>query len=211
MTTNDPIRDEKLQYDINRKAAEISALSSGKIDKYECFTGEEILVSNQQEIIEQAKFTYSSLDNTYDNEDTPLISKQKEIFNELADKKIEEITNLDKQVDPDDLLYSYKGNTADAKFNQFDNAFSLLDKIRDAKIRLADAKNDQEKFKSNLNEIKKGNKKHRSKEQKNALHNNEMLYKARNIFIEFLDNYSAMVSERKLKATKETGFKIFNS
>ena len=158
MTTNDPIRDEKLQYDINRKAAELSALSSGKIDKYEYFTGEEILLSNQQQIIEQAKFTYSSLDNTYDNEDTPLISKQKEIFNELADKKIEEITNLDKQVDPDDLLYSYKGNTADAKFNQFDNASSLLDKIRDAKISLADAKNDQEKFKSNLNEIKKGKK-----------------------------------------------------
>ena len=166
MTTNDPIRDEKLQYDINRKAAELSALSSGKIDKYEYFTGEEILLSNQQQIIEQAKFTYSSLDNTYDNEDTPLISKQKEIFNELADKKIEEITNLDKQVDPDDLLYSYKGNTADAKFNQFDNASSLLDKIRDAKISLADAKNDQEKFKSNLNEIKKGKKKHRSKEKK---------------------------------------------
>ena len=158
MTTNDPIRDEKLQYDINRKAAELSALSSGKIDKYEYFTGEEILLSNQQQIIEQAKFTYSSLDNTYDNEDTLLISKQKEIFNELADKKIEEITNLDKQVDPDDLLYSYKGNTADAKFNQFDNASSLLDKIRDAKISLADAKNDQEKFKSNLNEIKKGKK-----------------------------------------------------
>ena len=158
MTTNDPIRDEKLQYDINRKAAELSALSSGKIDKYEYFTGEEILLSNQQQIIEQAKFTYSSLDNTYDNEDTPLISKQKEIFKELADKKIEEITNLDKQVDPDDLLYSYKGNTADAKFNQFDNASSLLDKIRDAKISLADAKNDQEKFKSNLNEIKKGKK-----------------------------------------------------
>ena len=158
MTTNDSIRDEKLQYDINRKAAELSALSSGKIDKYEYFTGEEILLSNQQQIIEQAKFTYSSLDNTYDNEDTPLISKQKEIFNELADKKIEEITNLDKQVDPDDLLYSYKGNTADAKFNQFDNASSLLDKIRDAKISLADAKNDQEKFKSNLNEIKKGKK-----------------------------------------------------
>ena len=158
MTTNDPIRDEKLQYDINRKVAELSALSSGKIDKYEYFTGEEILLSNQQQIIEQAKFTYSSLDNTYDNEDTPLISKQKEIFNELADKKIEEITNLDKQADPDDLLYSYKGNTADAKFNQFDNASSLLDKIRDAKISLADAKNDQEKFKSNLNEIKKGKK-----------------------------------------------------
>ena len=51
MTIEDQIKDEKLQYDINREAAKISALSSGKIDKYECLTGEEILPSNQQQII----------------------------------------------------------------------------------------------------------------------------------------------------------------
>ena len=61
MTFDDKIRDGKLQYDINREAAEISALSSGKIDKYEYLTGKEILPSNQQQIIEQAKFTYSLL------------------------------------------------------------------------------------------------------------------------------------------------------
>ena len=52
MTINDQIRDEKLQYDINRKAAKISALSSGKIFKYEYLTGKEILPSNQQQITE---------------------------------------------------------------------------------------------------------------------------------------------------------------
>ena len=51
MTTEDQIKDEKLQYDINREAAKISALSSVKIDKYEYLTGEEILASNQQQII----------------------------------------------------------------------------------------------------------------------------------------------------------------
>ena len=61
MTIDDQIRDEKLQYDISRKAAEISALSSGKIDKYEYLTGKDILPSNQQQIIEQAKFTFSYL------------------------------------------------------------------------------------------------------------------------------------------------------
>ena len=59
MTIEDQIRDEKLQYDINIEAAKISTLSSGKIDKYEYLSGEEILLSNQQQIIEQAKFTYS--------------------------------------------------------------------------------------------------------------------------------------------------------
>ena len=61
MTINDQIRDEKLQYDINREAAKISALSSGNIHKYEYPTGEDILPSNQQQIIEQSRFTYSPL------------------------------------------------------------------------------------------------------------------------------------------------------
>ena len=58
MKINDPIRDKKLQDDINRKAAEISAVSLGKFDNYEYVTGKE---SNQQQIIEQAKFNYSPL------------------------------------------------------------------------------------------------------------------------------------------------------
>ena len=59
MKINDQMRDEKLQYDINREAAKISALPSGKIHQYEYLTGEDILPSNQQEITEQARFTYS--------------------------------------------------------------------------------------------------------------------------------------------------------
>ena len=54
VTIDDQIRDEKLQYDINREAAKISALSSGKINKYEYLTGKEILPSKQKQIIEQA-------------------------------------------------------------------------------------------------------------------------------------------------------------
>ena len=61
MTIEDQIKDEKLQYDINREAAKISALSSGKLDKYEYLTGEELLPSDQQQIIQQAKFNYSPL------------------------------------------------------------------------------------------------------------------------------------------------------
>ena len=59
MTINGQIRDEKLQYDINREAAKISALSSGKIRKYEYLIGEDILSSNQQQIIEQANLLFS--------------------------------------------------------------------------------------------------------------------------------------------------------
>ena len=61
MIINDQIIDEKLQYNINREAAKISASSSGKIGKYEYLTAEDILPSSQQQIIEQTKFTYSPL------------------------------------------------------------------------------------------------------------------------------------------------------
>ena len=68
MTINDQIRDEKLQYDINREASKISSLSSGKIHKFEYLTGEDILPSNQQQIKEQAKFTYSPLGKAFEKQ-----------------------------------------------------------------------------------------------------------------------------------------------
>ena len=91
----------------------------------------------------------------YDAEDTPFISKQKEIFNELVDERLEKITDLDKKVNSDDLIYRYKGNTADVKFDKFDNALNITNEIQNGEIRLADVKNYQEKFKSYLGEIKK--------------------------------------------------------
>ena len=68
MTIKDKIRDEKLQFNIDREAAKISALSSGKIDKYKCLTGEEILPSNQQQVREQAKFTDSPLGKAFEKQ-----------------------------------------------------------------------------------------------------------------------------------------------
>ena len=85
MTTEDQIRDEKLQHDINREAAKISALSSGKIDKYEYLTGEEILTYTQQQIIEQAEFTYSALGKAFE--------KQTKTINDQGEKQIKAIQN----------------------------------------------------------------------------------------------------------------------
>ena len=69
------------------------------------------------------------------------------------------MTNLDKRVDSKNLMYRYKGNTADAKFDEFDNALDIVNKIRDSKKDLANVKKNQEKFKSLLSKIKKGGKK----------------------------------------------------
>ena len=84
------IKDEKLQYDINREAAKISALSSGKIDKYEYLTGEEILPSNQQQIIEQAKFSYSPLGKAFE--------KQTKTIEDKGEKQIKAIQDNTKQL-----------------------------------------------------------------------------------------------------------------
>ena len=73
----------------------------------------------------------------YDAEDTPFISKQNQIFNKLVDERLEKITDLDRNVNSDDLICRYKGNTADVKFNEFDNAPDIIDKIRDGKIDIA--------------------------------------------------------------------------
>ena len=79
----------------------------------------------------------------YDAEDAPFISKQKEIFNELVNERLEEITNLDEKVNSDDLTYRYKGNIGDAKFDKFDNALNIINKIEKGGISLEDAKNNQ--------------------------------------------------------------------
>ena len=86
MIIDDKIRDEKLQYDINREAAKISALSSGKIRKYEYLTGEDILPSNQQQIIEQAKFTYSPLGKAFE--------KQIKTIEDRGEKQVEALKDL---------------------------------------------------------------------------------------------------------------------
>ena len=85
MTIDDQIKGEKLQYDSNREAAKISALSSGKFNKYEYFTGEEILPSNKQQIIEQAKFEYSPLGKAFEKQ-TKTIEDQGEKKNKSNPK-----------------------------------------------------------------------------------------------------------------------------
>ena len=77
MTIYDQIRDKKLQYDINREAAKISALSSRKIDKYKHITSEDILPPNKQQIIEQANFRFSPLGKVFEKQIKTIEDKEK--------------------------------------------------------------------------------------------------------------------------------------
>ena len=75
-----------------------------------------------------------------------MISKQKEIFNKLPNERLEEITTSNKNINTADLIYEYTDPAIDAKFNEFDNAINILNKIREGRISLADAKTDRAEF-----------------------------------------------------------------
>ena len=74
MIIGDKIKDEKLKQDIERQAAKNSALSSGKINKYEYLTDEETLPCNQRQIIEQVKFAYSHLVKAFEKQTEKKVS-----------------------------------------------------------------------------------------------------------------------------------------
>ena len=80
------------------RSSQISALSSGKIHKYGYLTGEDILPSNQQQIIEQAKFTYSPLGKAFEKQIKTIKDqgkKQVDVLENLKSKE-ETRTNEDK-------------------------------------------------------------------------------------------------------------------
>ena len=146
MTIDDQIKYEKLQYDVNREAAKISALSSGKFKKYEYLTGEEILPSIKQQIIEQAKFTYSPLGKSFEKQiktiedqgekqikaiqdnkqqligdndyKDKLISKEREIFKDIYNKRLDKIEELNNKIDYNDLKYVVERSGVEYNFNK---------------------------------------------------------------------------------------------
>ena len=187
MTINDQIKDENLQYNVNRAAAKISALSSGKLLKYDNLTGEDILPSAQQQIIDQTKFTYSPLGKAFDkqmitiedqgkkqvdaleklrpNEETKPIedkpnnhSRAAFIFNDLINKRKELINKLYDSVDYNNLKIEYVGPTEDVSFYGYMDSKELFNAIRDSKIGFSEAKNKQNEFLNKLSNIKIGRK-----------------------------------------------------
>ena len=109
MTINDQNRDEKLLYDINTEAAKISALSSRNFHKYEYLTGEDILPSNRQQIIEQAKLTYSLLGKAFE--------KQIKTIEDQGEKQVDALNTLksNNQVTIEDVIPKRALNNDEAK------------------------------------------------------------------------------------------------
>ena len=87
MTIDDKIRDEKLQYNINREAAKVSTLPSGKIDRYKYLTGEEILPSDQSRIIEQARLIYAPLGKAFEKQIKVIEDHRKQLVKSNNEKE----------------------------------------------------------------------------------------------------------------------------
>ena len=181
MTINDQIKDEKLQYDINREAAKISALSSGKTHKYEYLTGEDILPSSNQQIIEQARFIYSPLGKAFDKQIKTIEDQGKKQFDALntlksdnnkeleiknediipksafaSDEAIEElnkILRIEKDVDREKLVQDTGKYTYD--FRTFNTIRTFGEDIYDGKITLEEADEDQTDLADKINEFTK--------------------------------------------------------
>ena len=187
MTINDQIRDENLQYNVNREAVKISALSSGKIHKYAYPSGDQILPSNQQQIIEQAKFTYSplgkafekqiktiedqgkkqvdALENLKPKEETKPIedksnnqSKATIIFNDLISKRKKIMSELYDSIDYNNLNFEYVGPTKDVSFYEYMDSKELFSEIKNNRLKFDDALKKQEGLFKKINEVKIGKK-----------------------------------------------------
>ena len=231
MTIEDQIKDEKLQYDINREAAKISALSSGKIDKYEYLTGEQILPSNQQQIIQQAKFNYSPLGKAFEKQTKTIEDQGKKQVKAIQDKQIVNINNY-KDDYKDKLLLSKEREIFKDIYNKIlDKIEELNNKIDYDNLEYAVYSRKElinfSELKSPLmllDEIKKGEitleeaknhqkyyldylkiirKGNKSVEQRETLANLNMFYNAREEAIKFIEDYGSMILEAK-KTSKRT-------
>ena len=237
MTINDQIKDEKLQYDINREAAKISALSSGKLHKYEYLTGDDMLPSNQQQIIEQTKFTYPSLGKAFDKQiktiedqgkkqvdaleklkpeetkpikDTPNNqSKTSVIFNDLITERKELMNKLYDSVDYNNLNYEYADSTQDVIFYEYRDSKECFNAIKNSQIKFNDARNSQNEFLNKLHNTKTGRK---TLEQEKIINNLEKFYLSREEVINFFADSTEMLSNANYNAkqneTKGKGLKI---
>ena len=222
MTIDDQIRDGKLQYDINREAAKISALPSNKIHKYEYLTGEDILPVNRQQIIQQARCTYSPLGKSFEKQintikdqgekqiealeslkkkeitsesDDNNTSITKEVYDKILEERMNEILKIRKKIDYDNLIYNFKGNTDPINIAKFEGPIYIYDDMKNGKTTLQQIEKQQKDFKKELNEITSKNPKHKSDDQLYIIENVKNLYNSRQKVINLLNDYSKIRSE----------------
>ena len=184
---------------------------SGNIKKYEYLTGEHILPSNQQQIIEQAKFSYSPLGKAFEKqiktieeqgkkqvdalgnlkpkgETKPIADKYNNkskgtiIFNDLINKRKALMKELYDSVDYSNLEFVYVDHTKDVILYKYKNSEELFDATKNNQIKFSEVKNEQNEFLNKVNNIKVGKKTIKKKE---TINNFEKVYISREEVINF--------------------------
>ena len=144
---SDQIRDEKIQYDINRKAAKILALSSKKIDKYEYLTGNEIIEQAKLYLLSFRKSTWKTNKNNWRSRAKTSwgFKRTKKAVKEKSDYLFfwtSEIQKISDENNYDDLICYFKGPSSSVNFNEFEDPEDIYDKIQNGDKTIPEAEED---------------------------------------------------------------------
>ena len=136
----------------------------------------------------------------------PSAHQKQEIYEDIANKRMEEIQDLSKHTNFNNLTYHYKGKNDPKSFTGFKGPLSFCKSIKESDTTLEKAEEQQKEFKLELNKTVKGSKK--PEDQKSAISNIKTLYKSQEKVIRLFDNYSRIVSEVIYKTKHDKGLKI---
>ena len=145
--------------------------------------------------------------NDNDSIDKLLLSKEREIFKDIYNKRLDKIEELNNKIDYNNLKYVAVSSADEYSFNKLGDPITFLNNIKKGKISLEEAKNKQKNYRNYLNIIRRGNK---NANQKKVLENINIHFNARNSAIKFIEDYGSMILEAKKLAKEQegTGLKI---
>ena len=135
-----------------------------------------------------------------DYKDKLLLSREREIFKDIYNKRLDKLEELNNKIDYNNLKYVILNNGSSYTFSEMEDPITFLNEIRKGETPLEKAKIMQELFLEYLSVIRKGNK---NAEQRKTLANINILYNARNDAIKFIEDYGSMILEAK-KNSKRT-------
>ena len=119
-----------------------------------------------------------------------MISKEREIFKNIYNERLDRIEEFTKKVHFDNLKYFIESSNIEIDLSAKENIIAFLNNIKTNKITTKEAKDSQEDFNKYLKMIRKGNKTDR---QKKTLSNIYILFNGRTDAIKFVEDYDSMI------------------
>ena len=129
-----------------------------------------------------------------DYKDKLLLSRERKIFKDIYNKRLDKIEELSNKIDYNDLNYVVVGTGDKYSFDDLDDPLSLLSNIKEGEISMKKAIDQQYNFRKYINLIRIGNK---NDNQKTTLANINVFYNARDNAIHFIRDYGVMILEAK--------------